>query len=277
MIIDCHTHAFADDIAPRAVAAIEAHAPTGYHAAGDGTLTDLRASMTRADIDAAVILPVATKATQLPTINAWAVQHHNPTDGLIFFGAVHPDDSDWDITVDALCHAGLPGVKLHPEFQQFHLDDEEMIPLYLTLADAGLVVMLHMGDDLFTACDNRATPAMLVRVLEAVPHLRVIAAHGGGFQQWDDVIDCLAGHPRVWIDCAYLPGYIPEKTWRMLCEKHGTHRILFGSDYPWMAQDIPRAFITDSFFTLDEQEQILYKNTAELLSLSLTQRSASCV
>lgn len=265
MVIDVHTHAFPDDVAPKAVAAIEGFAPEGFHAAGDGTLSALKQSMQNAGVDISVVLPVATKARQLPTINAWAAKMHAPENGVVFFGGVHPEDQEWEKTVETITAAGLPGVKMHSEFQRFPLDADEMIPRYKVLSDAGLIALFHMGDELFAPCEGRATPSMLARVLEKVPELRVIAAHGGAFRKWDDFIDTVAGHPHVWIDTAFLPGYISDDLWEKLIETHGIDRMLFGSDYPWMSQEKVYEFIKNSGFTSEELEKISGTNAAALL------------
>jgi uncharacterized protein len=269
MMIDVHTHAFPDEVAPKAVAAIETGAPDGFYAAGDGTLDGLAQSMRQSNIDVSVVLPVATKPAQLVTINRWAAEKHAPENGIVFFGGVHPEDPEWENTIETICDAGLPGVKMHSEFQRFALDTTEMIPRYKMLAEAGLIVLFHMGDELFVPCEKRATPAMLAHLLEKVPDLRVIAAHGGAFRQWSDFIDRVAGHPRVWIDTAFLPGYISQDTWEKVIEAHGIDRVLFGSDYPWMSQEKVSEFIKSSACSSEELEKISVTNAAALLEIEM--------
>mgnify|MGYP006299610119 CR=1 FL=1 len=265
--IDVHCHAFPDDVAPKAVTAISDAAPAGFSPAGDGTIAGLKDSMARNGIDISVVLPVATKPTQVATINRWAAEMHDPAAGVVFFGALHPAGAEWESAIEDIVTTGLPGVKMHAEFQQFRIDSPEMLPVYRAIADAGLVLLLHMGDELFAPCESRATPPMLARVLDAVYGLRVIAAHGGGFRAWNEFIDALAGHPRVWIDLAYLPGYIDAETFTRLLDAHGVTRVLLGSDYPWMAQETLREFVRAANLDPPVYDAVMGGNAAALLNL----------
>ena len=267
-IIDIHTHAFPETVAGKAIETLEtASVKHGITACGDGTLQSLRGSMERAGIGLSVVQPVATTAEQVESINRYAAAHNRPEDGIAYFGALHPEHKGYEAEIEKLKQAGIQGIKLHPEFQHFAIDSPVMLPVYEAIAEAGMLVMMHMGLDLFARCEGRATPGGLARVLERVPGLRVIAAHGGGFRQWDEFIEKLAGHERVWIDLAFIPGYIPERSWRVIYERHGWRKILFGTDYPWMAQETVKDFVTGLGLPREEEEGILGKNARHLLQL----------
>ena len=75
---------------------------------------------------------------------------------------------------------GLHGIKMHPDSQQFNIDDERLFPVYEHLQDR-IPVMLHMGDLRY----NFSHPVRLKRVLELFPHLKVIAAHFGGYSMYE--------------------------------------------------------------------------------------------
>ncbi|MBP1567199.1 MAG: amidohydrolase, partial [Oscillospiraceae bacterium] len=89
MYIDFHTHAFADKIAERAIAALTENATDcGYKPLTNGTVADLRKVLTEQGIDKAVILPIATKPTQQTIINNWAREIKD--DFFCPFGSIHP-------------------------------------------------------------------------------------------------------------------------------------------------------------------------------------------
>ncbi len=86
MIIDFHTHAFADKIAEAAMRSL--HKSAGLRPYTDGTVSGLRASMQENGIDISVVLPIATKPEQQRIINDWAAFIRAAD--IIPFGSVHP-------------------------------------------------------------------------------------------------------------------------------------------------------------------------------------------
>ena len=63
-IIDIHTHAWPDAVAPNAIASLERMGT--LKAFYDGTVAGLRGIMQRSDVSVSVVQPVATKASQVP-------------------------------------------------------------------------------------------------------------------------------------------------------------------------------------------------------------------
>ena len=52
-----------------------------------------------------------------------------------------------------------------------------------------------------------------------------------------------------------------------LARKHGTEKILFGSDSPWAKQEDYLQFLLSCDFTEEEKKQIAGENAAALLAL----------
>ncbi len=268
MIIDVHTHVFPDGLAARALATMEAFAArNGIRAAEQATVSALRASMQRNGIAYAVTLPVATRAEQVASVNRFVIEELRHEPGMLCFGALHPQCAAWEAEIARLAAAGIKGVKFHPEFQEFAIDTPAMIPVYRALADAGLLVLFHMGEEYFAHYRSRGTPAMLVRVLEQVPGLRVIAAHAGAFMRWEEVLAVLAGHPRVWFDLAYCAGVLPDEMRQRLCAAHGYERVLLGSDFPWVSQDATIAYVRRWGLPAEQEAGVLGGNAAKLLGI----------
>ncbi len=88
MVIDIHTHAFPDHLAPRAVAQLQAETED-IQAVLDGTTSDLLRSMDRAGIDASVVASIATRPEQFEPILRWSAAIRSPR--LLPFPSVHPD------------------------------------------------------------------------------------------------------------------------------------------------------------------------------------------
>ena len=230
-IIDIHTHAFADGIAPKAIEALEKS--SGTKALLDGTISDLLRSMKKAEVAFSVIQPVATKPSQVRAINTWASRIAG--NGLLPFATLYPGQSDWEEEIEQIRRAGFLGVKLHPDYQNFDPDDKALFPMYDRLQAENLIVLYHAGDDISFPPPGRATPKRLLNIVEHFPDLRIIAAHLGGFEMWDAVEEYLVGED-LYLDTCYTFGHLEIKRIVRIMERHGFDRILFGTDSPWKDQ-----------------------------------------
>jgi uncharacterized protein len=260
--IDIHTHVFPDDVAPRAMPALEAEARVC--AAIGGRLADLRRAMAEAEVVASVIAPVSTKPTQVAGVNRW-VSGLAASD-IVPFGTLYPLSPTMLEDVDALVATGLRGVKLHPDYQRFRPDDPRVFPLYERLEAAGVIVLFHAGIDIGLYPPVYGTPRRIAEVLYAFPRLTIIAAHMGGYQMWDEVEECLLGQD-LYFDTSFSSGVLSEAQWISLMERHGWDRLLFGTDSPWRAQRQEREVIEGLPIPGDAKEAILYRNAARLLGL----------
>ncbi len=258
-VLDLHVHAFPDRIAEGAVAGLERM--TGYARHYDGTLAGLRASMARHGVERAVVQPVATRPESVAGINDWAARSQD--DRVTFFGAMHPSHPDPAGEIERLAGLGLRGVKLHPEFQEFRPDEDRMAPIYEALVRHGLVLFFHAGADI--AIDSvRSTPAAFARVMDAYPALRLVLAHMGGWQQWGEVLETLAGRDVV-LETAFTIAFTGADRFLELVRAHGARRVAFGSDGPLgdvaAELDALRALPLDD----DERAAILHGTAERLL------------
>jgi predicted TIM-barrel fold metal-dependent hydrolase len=227
-IIDVHTHVWPDALAPHAVSAVGSQGHIAAHY--DGTVAGLTSAMDRAGVDVSVVLPVATKAGQVLTINDYAASlRTNPR--LVPFGAMHPDLEEPAAEVARMRSIGLTGFKMHPEYQAFDPLDAKLEPIYAAAVEHGMTVFFHAGGDV--AFDTvRGTPDVFVELLDSWPELHVVLAHMRGFRQWHAVTGRLAGHD-VYFDTGYTLGHLPDDEFVALVRAHGPERVLFGSDGPW--------------------------------------------
>jgi len=230
-IIDFHTHAFPDKLAARAIPHLERQG--GVRAALDGTITALLASMDRAGIAAAVVCSIATDPGQFESILRWSTAIAGPR--LLPFPSVHPAAIDPAGEVRQIAAAGFLGIKLHPEYQEFHIDDPGLDELYRSLDKTGLIVLFHAGHDIGFPDSDRAAPRRLLAVHHAFPTLKIVASHLGGFRRWEEVADHLLGS-GIWLDTSYTIGHIPARLLREILHGHRPDRLLFGTDSPWADQ-----------------------------------------
>ena len=247
MIVDIHTHIFPDQIADRAVAKLRSISHLKNHT--DGTAADLRRSMQEAGIRWSLVLPVATNPEKLVHMNDAALAL-NGVDGLLSFGAVHPDAPDWKQELDRIARGGLLGVKLHPAYQGVDLDDVRYLRILDRCGELGLTVLTHMGDDVGYPGVIRCTPEMGRSALRQVGPVQVIFAHMGGWQNWDRVVDTLGDTGALfdtaaslgasdWFDSPPQPwgaALLSSERFCGLVSALGADRILFGTDSPWCSQ-----------------------------------------
>jgi len=265
MIIDFHTHCFPDDLARRAIPKLAAH--SNVQAVLDGTMAALRASMARNGIDKSVFLQIATKPSQTPTVNAWAIEQ-NCAD-LVGFGCVHPEYPQWRDELDRLADAGIKGIKLHPDYQGFYVDADNLRPIYEHAIARGLVIVFHAGVDIAFPDDVQCTPDRLLKIYDILKHGKVVLAHTGGWRMWDEVEAKLAGL-AFYFDTSYCAGFIAGEQLRRIILKHGADKILFASDSPWEDQAVSLKMIRDLRLAPEHEAAILGGNAAKknLLSLS---------
>ena len=260
--IDFHAHCFPDDLAQRAIERVVSTSP-GAKCWTDGTLAGLRASMRESRVTKSVVLPVATRASQVTTINRKAPLLR--AQDIIPFGALHPATHDFDKEISFLKADRIPGIKLHPEFQNFNMDDPAMFPMYEALAAAGMIVVFHTGIDPGPFTNDHSLPCMLKKVHRSFPRLRIVGAHMGGHQVWDEVEEHLAGLP-IYFETSTAPSNFPPERFVRLCRRHGIERILFGTDTPWYDQKYDREWIDACGLTDTEKEMVLHRNAEQLLS-----------
>ena len=107
-------------------------------------------------IDKSVVLSIATKPTQVGKINAWASAI--ASDRLIPFGAAFPMAEGWRADIDDIVARGFKGIKLHPEYQGFYVDDESLFPFYEYAFSKGLIILWHAGYDPVGTPPYRSNP-----------------------------------------------------------------------------------------------------------------------
>lgn len=272
MYIDFHTHAFADQIAEKAISKLE-HTliESGYGAAVPaatrGTVSELLEKLPEWKVDQAVILPIATKPSQQTVINNWAKDVQTANSGVLWcFGSVHPDAEDAFGELERIKSLGLHGVKLHPDYQGFFADEERLFPLYRKCAELDLPVVFHAGLDAMSLDCIHCTPQMSAAVLDAVPEMTLILAHLGGNERWDDVEKYLVGRD-VYLDTAYIDGTISDEQALRIIRNHGADKILFASDCPWHPSCREREMLERLPLTGAERELISHVNAEKLLNI----------
>ena len=283
MIIDFHTHAFPDELAGRAVSKLSAmsHIP----AFSDGTYRALSASAREAGVDLSIVLPVATSAKPVATINDTAarVNEHTRETNLLSFAGIHPDTPIAREELGNIASLGFKGIKLHPVYQGVDLDDPRYLRILDRAGELGLIVVTHAGMDIGYPGEIRCSPEMVLNVLRQAGPVTLVLAHMGGWRQWDRARELLAG-TSVWLDTAFSLGaitplndgyYAPEdlplldqEGFLRMVDAFGADRLLFGTDSPWSAQRPDIEWIRALPLSKEQKDAILGGNARRLLGLA---------
>jgi predicted TIM-barrel fold metal-dependent hydrolase len=223
-IIDGHCHVWPDAVAEKALAAPMKE----LRRFGDGKVSTLLSTMEVAGIDRAVCLGIANTPDRVEAANRFAASLDSAR--LIGFGSIHVDLS-LDENLKSLRRHGLRGVKVHPLFQGYSLDDPRLFAL-LERMQGEFVVVIHVGKG--GDGSERCTPQMLRKLARALPGLELVACHFGGYHLLDEAEATVIGLPNVYLDTSWPPGLgsVDPTRVRAVIERHGVDRVLFASDWP---------------------------------------------
>ncbi|GAB4336387.1 MAG: TatD family hydrolase [Desulfobulbaceae bacterium] len=258
-IIDFHTHAFPDELAATAIPYLEKEG--NVTAFLNGTVDDLLRSMDRAGIEKSVICSIATRPRQFRSILDWSKRIRS--DRIVPLPSVHPAAADLPDQLRAIRGEGFAGIKLHPYYQEFALDEERLAPLYEGLIEHDLLVVMHTGFDIAFPRMELCDPSRILHVLERYPDLRLVTTHLGAWDDWERVRELLIGRP-VYMELSYALDFLPPETARAMITAHPPEYVLFGSDSPWSDQGNTLALLRG--LDLDpELFQRITRDNAELL------------
>ena len=266
MIIDFHTHIFPDAMAEKTIRKMEL---TGnVKAFTKGNLSELKRTMKENSIDISVVLPVVTRPSQFDTINQYAAKI-NDKEGVLSFGGIHPDSEDYKEKLKRIKSLGLKGIKLHPDYQTTFVDDLRMIRIIRYAVELDLIVVLHAGLDIGLPDPIHCPPQRAANMLSMVEKekAKIILAHTGGYDQWDEVEEYLVGK-NVWLDTSYSLNKLSAEQFTRIVRNHGADRVLFATDSPWGDQRETVDWIRGMELTEEELERIFWKNGAELLGFN---------
>ncbi len=266
MLIDFHTHAFPEKIADKAINNLSfVSGGLEYHT--DGTAEGLKKRMRESGVDYAVMLSIATNAHQQRSVNDFAAAQ-NGKDGIIAFGSVFPDSEDALDELERIKELGLCGIKLHPDYQRFSVDDEKMKPIYKKVSELGLITVFHAGVDIAFPPPYGCTPDKLARALEwfSTP---VVAAHWGGIGYYAETLEKLAGRDLLYFDISFGYGNIPKYYAEKIVEAQTADKLLFGTDTPWHTAEMEWRLLNTLGLSEQEIAKITYQNAQKLLGLEL--------
>ena len=257
-IVDIHAHIFPDKIARKASDAIGEfyNIPMKF----DGTVSTLLSLNERFGVDISVVHSVATVPQQVKAINDFIAKTVAEHPGrLIGFATIHPGYGDAVKELDRAVTLGLRGVKIHPDFQKFHLDDRELFPIYEAM-EGRLPLLVHSGDSRYEYSKARR----MANALRRFPKLQVICAHFGGYSEWAESAAVLQDSGVIVDTSSSMFALSPGEV-RKLIDGFGVDNVLFGTDYPMWGPENELEWLGRLELTEEERGEILHGNAERLL------------
>jgi uncharacterized protein len=236
-VVDAHCHFFP----PKVQAAIwrwfdeaateKTGAPWPIRYRGDEAA--LRAALEAAGIIRHTTLNYAHKPGMAAALNAWTAELLARDPAAIGTATFYPEPEAADYVDAVLADGRFRGFKIHLEVGRFDPRDPRLDPVWASIAEAGLPVVIHCGSAPVAGPHNRPEPTLTV--LDRHPTLKAIIAHLGAYEveEWIGVAE---SRENVYLDTAMVfvdfhgVRAFPERLLVRL-EALG-EKILFGTDFP---------------------------------------------
>jgi len=260
-IIDFHTHAFSDDLSERVIRMLEEEGGVKAHL--DGKISSLLASMDSCGIEKSVICNIATKPAQFHSILKWCKQVRS--ERIIPFPSFHPYDPDFKHRIDAIKREGFKGIKFHPYYQNFTIDEKKLIPIYEKICDENLILVMHTGFDFAFPLTKIADPEKIFTIIKKFPSIKLVTTHLGAWKQWDEVEHFLLGR-QIYMEISFSLEFLAGDNAKKIISNHPPEYILFGTDSPWTDQHKTLSLLRDLHLGDEKEDLILRKNAVNLLN-----------
>jgi predicted TIM-barrel fold metal-dependent hydrolase len=263
--IDFHTHAFPEEIAAKAMKTLieEGQKKSNVTAHLDGRISSLLSGMDKNNIEKSIVCSIATRPQQFASIISWSATIRS--ERIIPFPSFHPDDPDFADRIIQIKNKGFSGIKFHPYYQGFTIDDEKVFPIYEKICEQNLIVVMHTGFDLAFDRNRICDPEKIVRVMSTFPQLKMVTTHLGAWEDWDEVEKWLVGK-NIFMEISYALDLLDREKARRIILNHPSEYVLFGTDSPWTGQDKTLSLLKGLDLGEELEENILRNNAVTLLN-----------
>ncbi len=279
MIIDFHTHVFPPQIKKNRGKYIDSDPCFAIlyskKDANLATADELIASMDKEGIDISVIVNIGWTTHELCVeTNDYILESvARFPKRLIGFGTVQPNSYDAAIAeVERCAQGGIRGVgEIRPDMQLFDLGDEVLMePFVEVLQKHKLILLTHTSEPVGHDYPGKGgiTPDMLYPFITSFPDLTIVCAHwGGGLPFYALMPEVKRTMSNVFFDTAASPYLYSPQIYNQVIQLVGGDKILFGSDYPLLAQSRYLKEINSLDLPEEVKRLILSGNARRLLGI----------
>jgi predicted TIM-barrel fold metal-dependent hydrolase len=240
------------------------------------TADDLVSNMDQEGVDISVVLNIGWASHELcHETNDYimeAVARHPKR--LVGFCAVQPLTGKKALAELERCiHGNISGIgELRSDTQGFDLTDKDIMSDLAQMAiDNDLVFLTHCSEPVGHIYPGKGaiTPDILYQFIQNFPELKIVCAHwGGGLSFYALMPEVATALSNVYFDTAASPFLYRDVIFEHAAAILGADRILFGSDYPLIAQNRIIKSIHSLNLKEEEKRTILGGNAHRILRLS---------
>jgi len=279
MIIDFHTHVFSPKVKKDRSRYISNDPCFAFlyskKEARIITADELIDSMDRAGINISVIVNVgwATHELCVETNDYILESIARYPRRLVGFCAVQPRSRDAAIAeIERCAQGGIKGVgELRPDLQLIDLTDNEVTrPFAEALSKHNLILLTHASEPVGHIYPGKGsvTPDILYPFITSFPDLTIVCAHwGGGLPFYALMPEVKQAMKNVYFDTAASPFLYSPQVYKQVSQLVGADKILFGSDYPVLAQTRLLQEINSADLPEEAKSMILHGNARRLLKI----------
>ena len=284
MIVDFHTHIFPSRVRENRERYIQMDACFAelYSSpkASMATADDLVSSMDREGVDTSVVLNYGWATHELcAEVNDYILESVSRyPKRLVGFCAIPlgtpPQSAEVTVSeIERCVRGGAKGVgELRPDMLVPRGSEPEAVrPIIDVIREHGLILLVHASEPVGHTYPGKgeATPDILYSLITRFPDARLVCAHWGGglpfYALMPEVKDAMS---NTYFDTAASPFLYSPRVYRQAAELVGADKILFGSDYPLLAQGRLRRQIESAGLSPDAKELVLSGNACRLLGLA---------
>jgi predicted TIM-barrel fold metal-dependent hydrolase len=279
MIIDFHTHVLSPRIKNNRSDYVERDTAFAQIYSGEkvkiATVEDLISSMDRDGVDISVIVNYGWSTHEFCVeTNDYileSVARHPKR--LIGFGAVSSYTDDTSLAeIERCIRGGIRGIgELRPDTLSIDYSDKDILkPFADLLRKHKLIMLTHASEPVGHIYPGKgaATPGLLYSFIASFPDVPVVCAHwGGGLPFYTLMPEVRVALENVYFDTAISPFLYRPEIYHQVSQLVGADRILFGSDYPVIAQGRILREIVSAGISEEEKSMILSDNACRLLGV----------
>jgi predicted TIM-barrel fold metal-dependent hydrolase len=279
MIIDFHTHVLPPQIKSDRSRYVEQDNAFARVYSGEkvkiATTEDLIDSMDRDGVDVSVIVNYSwtTHALCIET-NDYILESVARYPGrLVGFCAVNSlvDDASL-MEIERCVRAGAKGVgELRPDTQPLDFKKKNIIKPFADLVrQLKLIISTHASEPVGHMYPGKgtATPGLLVDFIANLPGIPIVCAHwGGGLPFYELMPEVRKAMEDVYFDTAISPFLYRPEIYQHISQIIGADRIIFGSDFPVIAQRRLLDEINAVGFSEKARDEVLASNVRRLLGI----------
>lgn len=183
-------------------------------------------------------------------------------DRFIPLAFISPKDKDAkEQLLYCLDELGFKGMKLHPWFGNFHVDDLELLrPIFDICNERGLHVVIHCTSD-----DHRMHPFSIETLAKAFPNVTIQMAHMGEPWACQDAIAVAKRTPNVYLDTAICSFNAAVEAMIAVPDK-----VFMGCDFPFYMFEMEQQKLKMAAEDIGSEEvlkKVMGENLARVLNI----------